>query len=148
MFVSSVKSFDREAATASYGHVEAAQAAFTRSNAAVCRGLAWPVRAMPAESAQSAYHLGFRPVGWDPFRVTRPPQLPRAILPIATPDDSHRWGSPRRLASFMIAAGGDAKALSAVMGHASIEITLNRYGHLMPVSEDRVGELLGAYLGA
>jgi integrase len=48
----------------------------------------------------------------------------------------------------MIAAGANAKALSAVMGHASIEITFNRYGHLMPGSEDRVGELLGGYLAA
>jgi integrase len=47
-----------------------------------------------------------------------------------------------------IAAGASAKALSVVMGHASIEITFNRYGHLMPGSEDHVGELLGAYLAA
>src|ERR1019366_680788 len=45
-------------------------------------------------------------------------------------------------ASFMIAAGADAKALSVVMGHASIEITFNRYGHLMPGGEEQVGEIL------
>jgi integrase len=49
-------------------------------------------------------------------------------------------------ASFMIAAGANAKALSVVMGHASIEITFNRYGHLMPGSEDAVGELLEEWL--
>jgi integrase len=51
-------------------------------------------------------------------------------------------------ASFMIASGANPKALSVVMGHASIEITFNRYGHLMPGSEDAVGELLAAYLDA
>ena len=35
-------------------------------------------------------------------------------------------------ASLMIAAGVNAKALSTYMGHASIAITLDRYGHLMP----------------
>jgi integrase len=49
-------------------------------------------------------------------------------------------------ASLMIAAGANAKALSVVMGHASIEITFNRYGHLMPGGEERVGEILGEYL--
>ena len=36
----------------------------------------------------------------------------------------------------MIAAGVNAKALSTYMGHANISITLDRYGHLMPGSED------------
>jgi integrase len=51
-------------------------------------------------------------------------------------------------ASLMIAAGANAKALSVVMGHASIEITFNRYGHLMPGSEDHVGQLLAQHLAA
>jgi integrase len=49
-------------------------------------------------------------------------------------------------ASLMIAAGVNAKALSTYMGHASIEITFNRYGHLMPGNEDEAGERLDAYL--
>ncbi len=48
----------------------------------------------------------------------------------------------------MIAARANAKALSVVMGHASIEITFNRYGHLMPGSEDEVRQRLAAYLAA
>lgn len=51
-------------------------------------------------------------------------------------------------ASFMIAAGANAKALSIVMGHASIEITFNRYGHLMPGSEDEVGRMLAAFIAS
>jgi integrase len=46
----------------------------------------------------------------------------------------------------MIAAGVNAKALSAFMGHASITITLDRYGHLMPGSEDGAAGLMDAYL--
>lgn len=46
----------------------------------------------------------------------------------------------------MIAAGVNAKALSTYMGHASITITLDRYGHLFPGSEDEAAQLLDAYL--
>jgi len=46
----------------------------------------------------------------------------------------------------MIAAGVNAKALSAYMGHANISITLDRYGHLMPGNEAEAAGLLDAYL--
>jgi len=46
----------------------------------------------------------------------------------------------------MIAAGVNAKALSTYMGHASIKITLDRYGHLMPGNEAEAAELVDAYL--
>lgn len=49
-------------------------------------------------------------------------------------------------ASFMIAAGVNAKALSTYMGHASIAITLDRYGHLMPGNETEAAGLLDSYL--
>jgi integrase len=49
-------------------------------------------------------------------------------------------------ASLMIAAGANAKALSSWMGHSSITITLDRYGHLMPGSEEEGAALLDAYL--
>jgi integrase len=38
----------------------------------------------------------------------------------------------------MIAAGVNAKALSTYMGHASVMITLDRYGHLMPGNEGKL----------
>lgn len=50
-------------------------------------------------------------------------------------------------ASLMIAAGVNAKALSTYMGHSSITITLDRYGHLMPGNEEQAADLLDAYLG-
>lgn len=49
-------------------------------------------------------------------------------------------------ASLMIAAGVNAKALSTYMGHSSITITLDRYGHLMPGNESEAAALLDAYL--
>lgn len=51
-------------------------------------------------------------------------------------------------ASLMIAAGVNAKALSTFMGHAKIGITLDRYGHLMPGSEEEAAGLLSDYLDA
>lgn len=45
-------------------------------------------------------------------------------------------------ASFMIAAGVNAKALATYMGHSSIKITFDLYGHLMPGSEAEAADLL------
>jgi integrase len=49
-------------------------------------------------------------------------------------------------ASLMIAAGVNAKALATYMGHSSISITLDRYGHLFPGSEGQAAGMLDAYL--
>jgi integrase len=49
-------------------------------------------------------------------------------------------------ASLMIAAGVNAKALSAYLGHASITITLDRYRHLMPGNENEAAGRLDALL--
>jgi integrase len=49
-------------------------------------------------------------------------------------------------ASLMIAAGVNAKALCVYMGHSSVTITYDRYGHLMPGSESESAELLDGYL--
>jgi integrase len=40
-------------------------------------------------------------------------------------------------ASIFIAAGVNAKALSTYLGHASIQITLDRYGHLCRATKER-----------
>jgi integrase len=50
-------------------------------------------------------------------------------------------------ASFMIAAGVNAKALSSFMGHSSIKVTFDRYGHLMPGAEAEAAALLDTFLG-
>jgi integrase len=49
-------------------------------------------------------------------------------------------------ASLMIAAGVNVKALSTFMGHASITITLDRYGHLLPGSLAEATSLLDVFL--
>jgi integrase len=67
----------------------------------------------------------------------------RACLEWITPHECRHT-----FASLMIAAGVNAKALSTYMGHAKISITLDRYGHLMPGSEDEAAGLLDAYLTA
>ena len=49
-------------------------------------------------------------------------------------------------AAFMIAAGVNAKALSTYMGHSSITVTLDRYGHPMPGNEREAAGMLATYL--
>ena len=49
-------------------------------------------------------------------------------------------------ASLMIAAGVNVKALAAYLGHASVTITYDRYGHLVPGNEQEAAGLLDAYL--
>ncbi|HEX8083314.1 MAG TPA: tyrosine-type recombinase/integrase [Solirubrobacteraceae bacterium] len=49
-------------------------------------------------------------------------------------------------ASLMIAAGVNAKALSVYMGHASVMVTFDLYGHLMPGNEAEAAELLDDFL--
>ncbi len=56
-------------------------------------------------------------------------------------DSRRRYES---LAGLMIAAGVNAKALLTYMGHTSVAMTLDRYGHLMPGSEAEAASLLDA----
>jgi integrase len=49
-------------------------------------------------------------------------------------------------ASGLIAAGANAKTISIVMGHASIAITFDTYGHLMPGGLDEALERFDAFL--
>jgi integrase len=62
------------------------------------------------------------------------------LEPIALHECRHTF------ASLMIAAGVNAKALSVYMGHASVTITLDRYGHLFPGNEEEAAGLLDTYL--
>lgn len=49
-------------------------------------------------------------------------------------------------ASFAIAAGVNAKSLCDYMGHSSIQVTYDQYGHLMPGNEEEAAGLLDDYL--
>jgi integrase len=62
------------------------------------------------------------------------------LAPIALHECRHTY------AGFMIAAGVNAKALQQYMGHSSITVTLDRYGHLMPGAEREAAGMLDAYL--
>jgi integrase len=61
------------------------------------------------------------------------------LAPIGLHEARHTY------ASLMIAAGVNACPLDYV-GHSSVTITLDRYGHLMPGNEDEAAALLDAYL--
>jgi integrase len=49
-------------------------------------------------------------------------------------------------ASLLIAAGVNPKALSVIMGHATIAMTFDTYGHLMPGGLDEAAAAANAYL--
>jgi integrase len=74
---------------------------------------------------------------------------PKRITVKARTDALERIGlheARHTFASLMIAAGVNAKALSTIMGHASIAITFDVYGHLMPRGEDEARERIDGYL--
>jgi len=78
---------------------------------------------------------------WKRMNVKRNEVDLEPIAPIGLHECRHTF------ASLMIAAGVNAKSLSTYMGHSSITITLDRYGHLMPGNETEAAGLLDAYLG-
>jgi integrase len=49
-------------------------------------------------------------------------------------------------ASLLIDAGVNPKAIQEFMGHATIEETFSRYGHLMPGTRDQARKLVDAYM--
>jgi integrase len=65
---------------------------------------------------------------------------PKPLTPIGLHEARHTF------ASMAIAAGVNAKALTEYMGHASIETTFDRYGHLMPGNHEQAAALFDAYL--
>lgn len=62
------------------------------------------------------------------------------LVPIGLHECRHTF------ASLVIAAGVNAKAITAYLGHASIQTTFDLYGHLMPGNEDEAVALVDAYL--
>lgn len=85
----------------------------------------------------------------DPSRPMHPDMLQAAVLPIFT-----KVGLPPSLhllrhtyASLLIAQGEPAKYVSAQLGHASIQITLDTYGHLFADARRAAMDRLEAGLG-
>jgi integrase len=83
--------------------------------------------------------------GW-PFNDTTVAQRARKAWRDAALEVITLHEARHTFASLMIAAGVNARALASYMGHASVTITFDRYGHLMPGNEDEAAALLDAYL--
>lgn len=66
----------------------------------------------------------------------------QSLKPIGFHEARHTY------ASWMIAAGVDLKTISTHMGHSSIAITIDRYGHLMPGNEAVTASKLEAFLAS
>ena len=49
-------------------------------------------------------------------------------------------------ASFMLAAGEHPKVVQAALGHASIQVTMDVYGHLLPGVGRGAAQRLAAYI--
>jgi len=74
---------------------------------------------------------------------------PRTVLVKARPDALTPIGlheARHTFASTLIAAGVNAKAITEAMGHASVTMTFDRYGHLMPDGRDEARARVDAYL--
>jgi len=93
-------------------------------------------RAIPESAAHLERAWAVAAVG--AFLTGRP--LPVELEPIGLHEARHTC------ASIFIAAGVNAKPISTFLGHSSIQITLDRYGHLMKGSEDEAVGLVDAYL--
>jgi integrase len=65
---------------------------------------------------------------------------PRLLQPITLHECRHTF------ASLLIDAGVNPKAIQEFMGHATIEETFSRYGHLMPGARDQARALVDSYL--
>lgn len=74
------------------------------------------------------------------LRVARRAWSRASLNPIGFHECRHTY------ASLMIAAGVNAKALSSYMGHSSIQVTIDRYGHLLPGNEREAAGLLDRLL--
>lgn len=81
-----------------------------------------------------------------PFSHDQLPIRSRAVWAAAELEPVGLHEARHTAASLMIAAGVNVKALSTFLGHASITITLDRYGHLMPGSIAEAASLLDTYL--
>jgi integrase len=88
-----------------------------------------------------AYLLGGYPTEESGLRRRAQTAWKHAGLDYITPHELRHT-----FASLAIAAGVNAKTLSTLMGHSSITVTLDRYGHLMPGSYDDFVSRMDGYL--
>jgi integrase len=87
--------------------------------------------------------------GWQEVPNPKPDDGPKVILKRARADAQQPitlHEARHTCASLLIAAGVNAKALSVIMGHATIAMTFDTYGHLMPGGLDEAAAAANAYL--
>jgi len=72
----------------------------------------------------------------------REARTPGLLQPITLHECRHTF------ASLLIDAGVNPKAIQEFMGHATIEETFSRYGHLMPGTRNQARELVDAYMSS
>ena len=81
-------------------------------------------------------------------RMTAGPELPSGPLRRAAVEVGLAGLTPHELrhtaASLEIASGASVKAVQSMLGHASAQMTLDRYGHLFPDELDAVADRLDA----
>ena len=78
-----------------------------------------------------------------PTRAESPPWPPDS----PATSRSHRVANENRPSTVRNGGSGiNTKALSTYMGHSSITITLDRYGHLLPGNETQAAHLLESWL--
>lgn len=87
-----------------------------------------------------------------PFAPSRVGKRGRAALKkakvqrISLPECRHTCR--HTFASLLIAGGVNPKAIQTFMGHATIQMAFDQYGHPIPGSRDQARELVDAYLAA
>lgn len=62
------------------------------------------------------------------------------LVPIGLHEGRHTF------AALMISAGANGKVIQSCMGHASITMTFDHYGHLMPGGQAEAARLVDDYL--
>src|SRR5205823_14340071 len=84
-----------------------------------------------------------RPLG-DPAQSSRSPSRERRYASIVVDRPSHLGVSGIRGAALMIAEGAHLLAAKERLGHSSIQVTADRYGHLFPSLEEALTDRVDA----
>src|SRR5438876_7340830 len=85
----------------------------------------------------------WRPLS-DPAQSNRSPRRERRYASIVVDRPSHLGVSGIRGAALMIAEGAHLLAVKERLGHSSIQVTADRYGHLFPSLEEALTDRLDA----
>jgi integrase len=97
-------------------------------------------------SGRSGADLAFSRTAQDPFVPSTARNRALAAWKAAGLERITLHECRHTFASLMIAAGENPKAIQTFMGHATIQMTFDRYGHLMPGSRDEARARMDEYL--